>query len=324
MGRRRIRCLRTMGFADVVGVDPRADRRQQTNAQYGVTTFADFGTALAAGRPDALVISVPPDVHHLYMKEAARLGIHFFVEASVVDTGIMDVAAAVRGTGVVAAPSATLLFHPAIRLISGVLSRGELGKISNFILHSGQYLPDWHTYEQVADYYVSRRETGGAREIVPFELSWLVSIFGHPTSIKACVRKTIDIAGADEIDDTYNCLLDYGDRLGVLVVDVVSRRAVRRLVINGSEYQLLWDWDDPAVRLFGPGGVEAARLGYEISASEEGYNANIGESMYIDEVAAFLAAVRGEKPFPRSLEDDHRVLQVLYSMESDAAVGARS
>ena len=93
----------------------------------------------------------------------------------------------------------------------------------------------------MSEYYVSNPATGGAREIVPFELTWITDIFGMPHKVFGNVRRTIRIPGAEKIDDTYNFLLDYGDLLATITIDVVSRSATRRLTINGDARQLRWD-----------------------------------------------------------------------------------
>ncbi|MBI5885824.1 MAG: Gfo/Idh/MocA family oxidoreductase [Deltaproteobacteria bacterium] len=315
MGKRRIRCLKALGQTGIYGFDPRKDRRGEAEQRYGVKTFADIHEAIKAARPDAFLICAPPDAHHIYMKEAVAAKTPFFVEASVVDTGLDEIKRQTVAAGIVAAPSATLYFHPAIKTVSEIVASGRLGKVSNVILHSGQYLPDWHTYERVSDYYVSNPATGGGREIVPFELTWLTKVFGFPGRVCANFRKTISIEGAEAIDDTYNCLLDYGGFLASVTVDVVSRRAVRRLLVNGSEGQLLWDWDVNCVKVYDPAKAAWVEHGYEMKGAEAGYNANIGENMYIDEVAAFIDAVSGKTPFPNTLEDDHKVLKLLYAIE---------
>src|SRR4051812_7542837 len=78
MGKRRIRCLKALGHSAIFGFDRRADRREEVASAYGISTFDDFEKAMDASRPHALIISVPPDVHHVYMKIAAERGIHFF------------------------------------------------------------------------------------------------------------------------------------------------------------------------------------------------------------------------------------------------------
>lgn len=317
MGKRRIRCLQALGVhaGKIAGFDTRADRREEAKTKYGVACFTEFEQALREHNPDALVIAVPPDQHHVYIAAAIQSRRHFFVEASVVDGGLRESIAALRGTDLVAAPSATLCFHPAIQLIDSIVKSGELGKLSNILLHTGQYLPDWHAYEPVSDYYVSNRATGGAREIVPFELSWFTRVFGWPCRVAANCRKTIDISGAESIDDTYNLLLDYSNYLAVVSVDVVSRYATRRLVVNGSLKQLYWSWDNNHVRVYDPASERWDERPYEMKSAEAGYNSNIGEGMYIEELQSFIDAVLGKRAFVNTLEEDCRVLDLLYKAE---------
>jgi hypothetical protein len=52
------------------------------------------------------------------------------------------------------------------------------------------------------------------------------------------------------------------------------------------------------------------------STAHAGYHQNIGEAMYIAEIASFLAAAQGRGTFPHSLQDDIRVLELLEAIES--------
>lgn len=315
MGKRRIRCLHALGEKSIRGVDARTDRRDEAAQKYGIATFATLDAALAEGAADAFIISVPPAAHHIYMAEGVKRRVPFFIEASVVDTGLADTAKKCRDLGLLAAPSATMLFHPAIQQIADIVKRGEIGTVANVVHHMGNYLPDWHTYEHVRDFYVSKRETGGAREIVPFEMTWLAGIFGLPQRVSGNVRKTIAIEGAEEIDDTYNCILDYGKFLMVLLVDVVARPSTRRTLINGSNGQLIWEWSENCVRVYDPVKNQWDSRPYDAGKAAAGYNANIGETMYIEEIRNFLDAVRGVRPFINTLEKDHAILKMLYAVE---------
>lgn len=315
MGKRRIRCLKALGHLSIFGFDRRLDRREEAASDYGIQTFDDFPKAIELSRPYALIISVPPDVHHVYMKIAAARKIHFFVEASVIDEDIDEIDAAAKRAGIVAAPSATLRFHPGIKLVGSIVKSGILGTLSNVTYHCGQYLPDWHPYEKVSDYYVSNPQTGGAREIMPFELTWLLNLLGQPKTVFGHVRKTIDIEGAEKIDDTYNCLLDFGKYLAVVIVDVVSRFGTRRLLINGSDGQLRWEWDRNCVEVYNPYSKKWDIHNYEMSTAAAGYNVNIGEQMYVDELKCFVDAILGRVRFINSLREDHAVLKVLYALE---------
>ncbi|MCX6181185.1 MAG: gfo/Idh/MocA family oxidoreductase [Bacteroidetes bacterium] len=318
MGKRRLRNLKALGYKNIFGFDLRVDRRDEVTADYQIPVFSLFEDALSV-KPTVFIISVPPDKHHIYMEEAVKYSIPFFVEASVVDTGIKEIIKETANKKITAAPSATMCFHPAIQKLFSIVESGELGDISNFIYHSGQYLPDWHTYEKVSDFYVSQKSTGGAREIVPFELTWITKLLGFPSKVAGIHKKTIMIEGADQIDDSYNFLLDYPKFTVNMTIDVVSRAATRKLLINGSKKQLTWNWDDNNIKIFSPEKNTWETFEYETAPAMSGYNKNITEQMYVDEVRQFFSAVDGKEAFSNTLEFDLKVLNLLYSIEESYA-----
>ena len=312
MGKRRIRCLQSLGISDITGFDLREDRRNEAGQQYGIKIIHDANNV---SEFNALIISVPPDVHHVYMKLALKYMIPAFIEASVVDTDMGKIISDANKKQLLLAPSCTMWYHPAVKKVAEVIQNNELGKLSFCLYHSGQYLPDWHTYEKVSEFYVSNKETGGAREIVPFEMTWLSKILGFPHKVTGMYKKTIEIAGAENIDDTYSALLDYDSFIVNINVDVVSRFATRRLFINGDKKQLYWDWNDSHIKIYDSETAQWIIYDYRVSAASAGYNKNITEQIYIDELKDFLRAADGEGSFPNSLENDHKVLKLLYSIE---------
>jgi hypothetical protein len=60
---------------------------------------------------------------------------------------------------------------------------------------------------------------------------------------------------------------------------------------------------------------------YHMMTAEAGYNQNIGENMYIDELKAFINAVEGKEPFINTMENDHNVLKLLYAVEESDKAG---
>jgi predicted dehydrogenase len=318
MGKRRIRNLMANGVTKISGFDTKEARRREVVSLYSIQTYAGFEEALKEQSFDAWIISVPPDVHHVYMKQAIEKKVPAFIEASVVDTDMKAIIEDAAKNTVFLAPSCTLFFHPAIQKITELLKQKTFGRVSNIIYHSGQYLPDWHTYEKVSDYYVSQKETGGAREIVPFEMTWLSIVLGFPQRVTAFYKKTIEIEGAEKIDDTYNLLLDYPDFIVNLSVDVVSRYATRRFLINGEKAQLYWDWNENQIRVFDASTQQWQSISYEIAEAQGGYNKNITETMYDREIEAFLNGATNKGSYPNTLENDHKVLELLYAAEKSS------
>lgn len=319
MGKRRARNLKSLGFNNIIGFDNRMDRCDEFKSSLSLVatgSWEEFGSSSF----DAIIISVPPDVHLKYMNWSAERGVPFFVEASVLKDGLKECDSIVKAKRIVAAPSCTLRFHPAVIKIKQIFLEGRIGKLSNINYCTGQYLPDWHIYEAVSEYYVSKKETGGAREIVPFELTWMLDIWGFPKSVIGVFGKTMEINGAEEIDDTYAAILMLNEGILTITVDVVSRQAVRRLIVNGSEGQIQWDWSNNYISYFNKK-AEEERIIFNVKKAQQGYNENITEEMYEAEMVKYLDAVGGGEVFPNDLIFDHKILSVLEAIENSSQTG---
>jgi predicted dehydrogenase len=312
MGKRRIRCLKNLGYEDIIGFDLRESRRKEAEEKYGIKTIVDARN-LNFEDINALIISTPPDKHNEYIKLAIEKKKPAFVEASVVLEGLEELNKSAKKEKVSIAPSCTMEFHPAIIDIRNIVKSGNYGKVTNFSYHCGQYLPDWHPWENVKDYYVSKKETGGGREIVPFELTWIVNVVGFPKKIIGFNGKTMDI-GAD-IDDTYVISLDFGNCYGNMTIDVVSRYATRSLILNMEYGQIVWRWDENAVKLYDAINQRWIYYNYPERQAVEGYNKNISDDMYINELKSFIDNINGKDEFPNSLDEDIKVLKLLHEVE---------
>jgi predicted dehydrogenase len=316
MGKRRIRNLLYLNHYQIIGYDLNENRRVEVENKYKIEII-DTIDNLEQYNLTALIISVPPDKHHIYMHVAVKHNIPCFVEASVVDIDFEEIISKSQKTKVFIAPSSTMYFHPAIQHINDIINNKVVGVPTSITYHSGQYLPDWHTYEMVKDFYVSQKETGGAREIVPFELTWITKIFGHPISVFGIVRKTIEIEGAELIDDTYVSIVDYDNFTLTLTIDVTSRIATRILLINGSEGQVRWDWNDNFIQVY-TSEKGFFKINFNLLQAEEGYNKNISEQMYINELACFINSLDNHQMYVNTLINDHKILKILYAIEESS------
>lgn len=314
MGKRRIRCLNALGVLsnDIYGMDKRMDRCKEAEEKYGIKIIyneneIDFGEIYA------VIVSLPPDRHFEGAKIALQHHKPVFVEASVVWDDVIKIKEGNKSK-VFVAPSCTMTFHPAIKEIKHMIGSGQYGKVCNFSYHSGQYLPDWHPWENVNDFYVGNRLTGGAREIVPFELTWITDVFGYPKDIKGYFRKTTDIGC--NIEDSYVCSLDYGDMVGSVLVDVVGRNALRNLVINFEYAQVQWRCDAENLEVYEVQTGKWKSIEMPDLIHEKGYDKSINENMYIDEINAFIKGISETSHYPNTIEKDIKVLELLTRMEN--------
>jgi predicted dehydrogenase len=314
MGKRRIRNLQRLGESDIIAYDPRADRRQEALEKYRVRAFGDWAEARES-RADAWVISTPPDTHLDYAFEAAERGIAFFTEANVTDERAPALIAQLEAKRLIGCPSCTMRYYAGPRKIKELVGSGAIGRPLLFTYQCGQYLPDWHPWESYKDFYVSKRATGACREIVPFELAWLIDTFGAVERV-SCMKDKLSTLDAD-IDDVYQLLLRHKDGIiGHLCVDVVARPAVRLFRANGSEGTIEWDHGANQLRLWRAATGKWETIDLAAGTVEAGYIH--AEEPYVAEMSDFLAAVRGERPWPYSFRDDEAVLALLVRAEDSS------
>jgi predicted dehydrogenase len=208
--------------------------------------------------------------------------------------------------------------HPSIKKMKELIAGGAIGKVLSFTHHTGQWLPDWHPNEDYRKFYVSRRETGACREIVPFELTWLNWLAGKSVSRVTAMKAKLSNLDCD-IDDIYQLVLGYDDgAIGHLQID---RAGVRHCRFVGTDGSLDWTVSDRAVRHFDAATKQWSIFKEPEPKIEKGYSEMSNEKMYESEMAAFVSAIRGQKPWDNSFDDEVAVLSVLVAAEMAADTG---
>ena len=316
MGKRRVRNLIALGGNEIAGFDTREDRCKEAHEKYGITLFSDIKSALKNFSPEALVISTSPAHHMEYAWMGFELGLPCFIEASVVEADrILQLHLISEQSKVLIAPSCTMRHFPGPKKVKELIGQGMIGKPLNINYQTGQYLPDWHPWEKIENFYVSERETGAGREIVPFELTWLNDIFGEPIPL-ACVKSKLTDMNAD-IDDIYHCLLRYPEGvLANITVEVISRpQATREMRVLGSTGEIVFSADENCVRYCNIDNSDWVKFDLDGGTPEAGYLNP--EEPYIAEMRDFINAVLqdNKKLYPNTLLDDYHVLQTLCKLE---------
>jgi predicted dehydrogenase len=323
MGKRRVRCLQALRAGEIVAFDVRPDRRAEAEQLYGIATVASVEDGIGTD-PDAIIISTPPNQHVEYCLASIRAGKSFFVEETVMldpealnpVLAALDAAAESPAGPVVAAPSCTMRFHPAAKYIKAVLESGEVGRPLSFNGTCLSYLPEWHPWERIEDFYVASRVSGGGREMAIFDIDWLEGVFGNVTSVMAEVDKIGDFPS--DIDDTFHMLLRFGNRLtGSFTVSLAFPVGGRSLELSCEKGQIIWDSRIHKVSVYTLDDGKWKQY-IETSSRDHSY-----DRMYIDEIDHFLCAVRGEVTYMRDMQDVKRLLEVLCAVEQSAIEGRR-
>ena len=320
MGKRRIRNLSVLGYEHIIGFDPRSDRRKESEKKYGIQTFSSILEAINES-PDAMIISTPPDLHTKYAKVAIKNNIHFFTEVNLVSKEISDILKCLSDSKIVGVPSCTMLFHPVIIKLKKLLETQIIGKVLFIDHHFGHYLPDWHPWEDYRKFYVSKKSTGGAREIVPFELVWIKSIFPKIKSVSANVKK---ISNLDvKIDDIYQIMFEMQSKtLCNLTVDVITQPSIKETKIVGEKGVLICNYSNGEIKIGKNEKWTVQKL--KMGKVAPGYKGNTGqESLYEDEMKSFINSIKKKQKYPHSFKDELEILQILDLIEISSKKGKK-
>ena len=335
MGKRRIRNLKHLGIDQITGYDIRPDRNDYARSTYDVDILADFSWEVVAAF-DFVLICTPPHLHMEAAIECARRGQHFFTELNFVRDRLDELLDLLKTSGetFVAAPSCTLRHHPCVKKMKELLGQSPLGRPFCFIHHFGEYLPYWHPWESIHDFYVSKRQTGGAGDIVAFELEFLTWLFGDPVTVHGFGSNSGTL-GVD-IDDNFQFVIKFASGVnGSVLVDVLQRKANRYFRVVAENGSIIWDdWNRQRLKLIyerQPAGTplkrdhqpEYVEEELDLSGEETGWagseveHIDFSTIMYIEEMAAFLDAVAGRRKYPKTFEGDKKIIDTLFQLEAD-------
>lgn len=316
MGKRRVRNLQALQENDIAGFDISQNRCTEAETKYNINTYTQFENAISEFQPNVFIISTPPNLHMKYALYAEAKDIHCFIEASVIDSEkILELSNKIKNKDLIIVPSCTMSYFPISIKTRELLQQNIIGKPLNFNYQSGQYLPDWHPWEKIEDFYVSDRATGAGREIVPFELTWINALFGDATPL-ACVKRKLTDLGTN-IDDIYHCILEYPNNvIGNITVEVISRpKAVREFRLIGTEGEIVFSSDTNSLKYINTSMDNWNVISFEKGHIEDHYINP--EEPYINEIKDFINAIKNNdiNLFPNSLEKDYKILYNLYQLE---------
>lgn len=313
IGRRHARNLHALGVG-VAGVDPAAHQREAFVAEVpGSEVYSELESGLRAHCEVAIVAS--PNVCHAEQARAcAAAGLHLFIEKPLaVDLdGIQDLAADVARRRLMVLLGSNWKFHPGPLRLKELIERGELGRVVAVQAVGGQYLPDWHPWEDYRRMYSSRRDLGGGVLLDSHDLDYLTWLLGPLMSIACRVIST----GALDIEtcDLACLLLAFSSgAMGTLQLDYLQRPYARRVHLTGTDGTAIWDHTAGAVREY-----RAATKSWTETLIPADYDIN---DMYVSEMRHFLECVRGNVPTVTPLDQAVHVLTALERARASSMAG---
>ena len=319
MGKRRTRILRRcFPEVSVAGIDLDDGRRKEFSEEFSLPAYASLDEVGAVSLK-AAIISTAPLSHAGIVTDCLERGLHVFTEINLVPAGYEENLELARKAGRVLFLSSTFLYRQEVRYIREQVRRAK--EKLDYSYHVGQYLPDWHPWEDYRNFFVARKESNACRELFAIELPWLIATFGEIESVQVISDKMsrLDIP----YHDNYMVMVrHYGGHKGCLMVDVVSREAVRTLAVFGENLYLTWDGTPKGVRCknLESKEMEAVSLYEDTRIIHDGnYSSNIIENAYENEIRTFVETVRGKSKPEYTYADDLKTLAWIDRIEEGMA-----
>lgn len=320
MGKRRIRCLlaNQVQPQQIRMVDVRPDRQEEVKSKHDVDSLSDLASGLKWD-PDAVIISVPGAAHMAVALEAARARKHIFCEVplSLNLDGVAELTELAEKHKLVIAPGCQPPMHPMFKQVKQWIEEPGFGKPLCVIAEFGQYLPDWHPYEDYRKFYAADQKMGGGNlDVIAQELAMLYWMLGdHATELHAAGAKvsTLEISANDCWDIAAG--LSKGTRL-LMHCDLIQRigRNILRFISETGTIEL--SMVEGTVRRF-----LASTRQWELRTLPQGY---VYEQCYIDEIGQFLQCIEGKarwyNPLPAAVEVVKFLMAMQQSVQSKSTV----
>ena len=316
MGKRRTRIVRSLypKFC-VLGVDMSADRRRDFVDEFSLPVFASLAEAMENRKIDAAIISTSPLAHADIANECLRYGLHVFTEINLQSYRYKENIHLAQTNHIQLFLSSTFLYRKETKFIYQKVK--AVNEPLSYMYHVGQYLPDWHPWEDYRNYFVAKRESNACRELFAIEMPWLINTFGKIESLQVISDKmsNLDLP----YHDNYMVMIKHvSSHKGMLAVDVVSREAVRDFCVYGEHLFIKWDGTPQGLQIKNIDNGERTPIQLyeqETARHDDNYSRNIIENAYESEIEAFVRAIRdGEKPV-YGYSDDAETLSWIDKIE---------
>ncbi len=308
IGRRHLRNLLALGEHDIILYRSRLSTLPDDElAGYPVETNLD---AALAHRPDAVIVANPTALHLDVAIPAAKAGCHLFVEKPISHSldRMSDLRSAVRRGGGRVFVGFQFRFHPTLQVAARLLAEGAIGRPVAARAHWGEYLPDWHPWEDYRQGYAARLDLGGGVVLtLCHPLDYLCWLLGKAELVWAYTATLGDLRLP--VEDVAEIGLHFpSGAVGSVHLDYLQQPAAHHLEIIGTQGTLRWDNTDGSLDVYRTGGT-----GWERSMPPEGFERNW---LFLEEMRHFLTVVRDQVHPYCTLEDGIHTLEIAVQVLS--------
>ncbi|RLD18663.1 MAG: hypothetical protein DRI36_00805 [Caldiserica bacterium] len=185
IGKRHLKNLLSLGYKNIFLYRKRGYPFREVKEEFPV--YSDLEKALKESKPFVSFITNPTSLHVETAYKCALAGSHLFIEKPIshkVGKKERRLLSIVRRKNLKVMVGYMMRFHPAFKKIKNLIQKGSIGKPLFSRSVWGEYLPDWHPWEDYRISYAGRRELGGGPALtLSHDIDMAIWLFGKPVSV---------------------------------------------------------------------------------------------------------------------------------------------
>jgi predicted dehydrogenase len=325
IGRRHLRNLVVLGQTDIVLY--RSNKATLPDDELaGYPVELNLLEALAKHRPQAVIVSNPTALHMDVAIPAAEAGCAILLEKPISNdlSRVDELRQAAAASGNKILVGFQFRYHPTLNKARELIAAGAIGKVLTVHVHWGEYLPNWHPWEDYRQSYAARADLGGGVIVtLTHAFDYLRSLLGE---VDALWSFNGHISPLEiDVEDVAEIGLKFANgAIGGLHLNYVQRPPVHRLEIVGTEGTLRWDNADGLLTLlrtpdaFGVINSQPPPTVETRYPPPDGFERN---QLFAAQTRHFLAVASGESEPVCTLDDGIRALELALAAKKSQSDG---
>jgi len=325
IGRRHFRNLIALGEKDIVLLRTRkATLPDDELAGYPVEV--DIHEALKKYKPDAVIVANHTALHLDVAIPAAEVGCAILLEKPISDSldrlDTLQKTAQKSGSKILV--GFQFRYHPTLNKTRELIQANAIGKVLTVHAHWGEYLPQWHPWEDYRQSYAARDDLGGGViRTLTHPLDYLRYLIGEVESLWSfnghISPLELDVEDVAEIGLKFT-----NGAIGGVHLNYVQRPPRHTLEIVGTQGTLRWDNADGILHHYN---FPAPFVSYsdlppapviETFSPPDGFERN---QLFVSQTRHFIETARGESEPVCRLEDGIMALRLALAARQSSSSG---
>tara|TARA_B100000686_G_C16783180_1_gene973374 strand:- start:233 stop:1186 length:954 start_codon:yes stop_codon:yes gene_type:complete len=305
IGERHLNNLLKLGYDDII-----LYRKRDMELRTIKNTFQVFKTLESALRekPDICFICNPTHLHISTALKCADAGCHLFIEKPLGNSlkDINQLNRILKKKNKKAMVGYMSRFHPCLIKGKEWIEDGRIGKVVFARTQWGEYLPDWHPWEDYRESYAAKKSMGGGPALtLSHEIDTMLWYFGKVKSVIKNSNYNSDL----EISCEHSCDIIANFNNGITAnihLDYIQKPPVRNMEIVGTKGRIYFDYYKNEISII-------PSLNKKLSTNKKLNYRFERNSLFIDELKHFFHCVKNGNDPQSDISSAMEVVKIALS-----------